>query len=336
MKIALDAMGTDLNPVADVAGAVLAARDFPQDTILLVGDKAIIEAELQKHITDGLKIEIVHAPEAIHMGDKPNQIVRGKPSSSMHVGMKLLEDGQADAFVTAGNTGAALAIATTVAPRRIAGVKRPAITAVGELAGNLIVVVDVGANTDTKLEWLTQFAIMGDLYARKVLNIPDARVGLLSNGEEEGKGNQLVQEAGEAFKQLPIRFIGNVEPHDLFNGKVDVIVTDGYVGNILLKTYEATVSTLFKTMRAELTSSWWSRLGAAIVRPGLRKVVKQMDPTQYGGAPLLGLNGVVIITHGGSDATVIRNSIAQARRAVESNIIEAIRSGLAEPSNSAS
>lgn len=329
MRIAVDAMGTDNHPNPDVAGAVLAARDFGE-TIVLVGDEKAINLELDRLDTNGLSIEVVHAAQHITMEDKPADVGKSKPESSMHMGMQLVRDGQADAFVTAGNTGGALAVATLHSLGRIKGIRRPAMSAVGRLAGNLVTIVDIGANTDTKLEWLKQFAVMGNIYANRVLNIENPRVGLLANGSEEGKGDQLVRDAHSAFQELPLNFIGNVEPSDLFTGKVDVIVTDGYVGNILLKTYETAISTVFGMMRTHLTQDLRAKLGAALARPYLREVASQMDPTQYGGAPLLGVNGVVVITHGGSDANVIRNSIQQAIRAVQADVITKIKDGLAE------
>lgn len=328
MRIVVDAMGTDTHPVADVAGTIMAAREFG-DAMILVGDEKKIQREIEKHDTNGLTIEVVHASESITMDDKPNEIIRGKPNSSVHVGIDLVKNGKADAFVSAGNTGATLAV-SMFRLRRIQGVKRPALTAVGRLIGNLVTVVDVGANTDTKLEWLQQFALMGNLYAQGALGVTQPRVGLLANGEEDGKGNELVREANAAFREMPFNFIGNVEPSDIFNNKVDVIVTDGYVGNILLKTYETAIEVVGNQLRAQLTRNLRSKLGAALVKPYLKDMITQLDPTQYGGAPLLGVNGVVIVTHGGSSATVIKDAIGQARKAVSSNVIETIKTGLSE------
>lgn len=325
-------MGTDDHPGPDVAGAVAAARDFGI-TILLVGDQPRIETEMNKHDTNGLMIEVCHAEQVISMTDKPVEAGKEKKQSSMHVGMNLVKAGEADAFVTAGNTGGALTVATLHSLGRIKGVKRPAITALGNVARNLVIVTDVGANTDTKIDWLEQFAIMANLYAQQVLNIERPRVGLLSNGEEPGKGNQLVREAGPIFEKLPLHFIGNIEPKHIMKGKVDVIIADGYVGNILLKTFEATVEAMFLLIRDELSADLRSKLGGALSRPALKRVYKNIDPTQYGGAPLLGIDGVVIITHGGSSAQMIRNSIYQAKRAVETNVIETIRTGLEEYQN---
>ncbi|MEM6527055.1 MAG: phosphate acyltransferase PlsX, partial [Chloroflexota bacterium] len=260
MKIAVDAMGTDNHPVADVGGAVLAAQAYGE-TMILVGDRTRIEQELQKHETTGLPIEIVHADDSITMEDKPNEVLRGKAGSSMHVAIDLVKAGKADAFVTCGNTGAALAV-SMFQLKRIAGVRRPAITAVGELGGHLITVVDVGANTDTRLEWLQQFALMGHLYSERVLGVANPRVGLLANGTEETKGDALVREAHPVFADMPFNFVGNMEPKDLFTGNVDVLVMDGYVGNVVLKTYEGTMSALGAILRRELQSDWRAKLGA--------------------------------------------------------------------------
>lgn len=327
MRIAVDAMGTDANPAPDVAGTVLAAHDF-NETMILVGDKKQVEAELAKQNTSNLSLEVVHAVQQVTMDDKPASVGKAKPGSSMHVGLQLVKDGKADAFVTAGNTGAALSIATLHSLGRIRGIKRPALTVVAELNGNLIILVDAGANTDSKLDWLKQFAMMGDLYANRVLQIEQPRVGLLSNGTEDGKGDQLVRDANIAFQEMALNFVGNIEPIDLISGNVDVAVTDGYVGNILMKTYEAAMKTVFRVMRTELTSDLRAKLGASLARPYLQNTVKKLDPTQFGGAPLLGINGIVIIAHGSSDATIMRNAIYQAIRAHESNIIDVIKQGL--------
>jgi phosphate acyltransferase len=239
--------------------------------------------------------------------------------------------GKVDALVTAGNTGAALAV-SMFQLKRIPGVKRPAITAVGEIAGHLVTIVDIGANTDTKLEWLKQFALMGNLYAERVLGVTSPRVGLLSNGTENAKGNDLVREAYPALRAMSLNFVGNVEPGDLFTGNVDVIVTDGYVGNVMLKTFEASLSNAIHTLRSELTRDWRAKLGALLLKPYLKQAFTQLDPTRYGGAPLLGINGIVIITHGSASPATFRNAVDQARRAVDANLLEVLRDGLSEES----
>jgi len=316
MRIVVDAMGSDHHPVPDVAGAVMAAREFGgQDRLILVGDRARILHELSKHNATDLPIEIVHASQHVEMSDNPTQTARQKPDSSMLVGMKLVRDGQADAIVTAGNTGAALTLATLHTLQRIRGVRRPVLTSLIRVENNqLVVMADLGANPDAQPEWMFQFGVMGSLYAQHVLGQTRPRVALLSNGEEEGKGNQAVRQSAALFANSTLNFIGNVEPKEVLQGAADVVVTDGFVGNIMLKTLEAVGAAFFRVMRREL----------------LRKIHKQIDPFEIGGAPLLGVNGVVIVSHGRSNAKGIKNAIGQARRAVEGNLIEAIRQGLTQ------
>lgn len=327
MRIVVDAMGSDDHPAPDVAGAVLAAQEYG-DTIVLVGDEAAVKRELAHHTTSGLKLEVVHASDVITMEDKPSAVGKSKPNSSMHVGMNLVRDGQADAFVSAGNTGAALAVATLYSLRRIPGVKRPALSAIVRVRGRSVILLDVGANADSRPDWLAQFALMGDIYAKSLLGISRPRIGLLSNGEEEGKGNDLVREAGPLIRALPLHFVGNVEPKDLVKDEVDVIVSDGFVGNIMLKSLEAATSMVVNLLREELMSSLVTKVGAALSRPAFKSVARQIDPFETGGAPLLGVNGVVIIGHGRSNATAIKNAVGQARKAVQGSVIESIRAGL--------
>jgi glycerol-3-phosphate acyltransferase PlsX len=327
MRIALDAMGSDDRPAPDVAGAVLAARDYG-DTILLVGDKGRIEAELAKHDTTGLALEVVHADQVITMDESPSVAGKAKPRSSMHVGMQLVKDGEADGFVTAGNTGAAMVIATLHTLRRIPGVKRPALSSIISFGYHSVIMLDIGANADSRPEFLAQFAIMGDIYARHGLGLENPRVALLSNGEEEGKGCELVHEASSLFKDLPLNFVGNAEPKDLINGSADVVVTDGFTGNIFIKTAEASLKLLGKLIRDEIKSNVLSMAGGALAQPAFRRVFKKLDPGEIGGAPLLGVNGVVIIGHGSSDAWAIRNAIRQARVAAAGNVIQSIQAAL--------
>ena len=327
MRIALDAMGSDTFPAPDVGGAVLAAREFG-DTVLLVGDPARVEPELAKHATAGLKLEVIPASEIVIMDDKPSVVGKAKPNSSMHIGMNLVRDGQADAFVTAGNTGAALSIATLYTLRRIPGVKRPALSAIVRVQGRAVILLDVGANADSKPEWLAQFAIMGKLYAQNSLGLSDPAVALLSNGEEEGKGNTLIHEANPLIAALPLRFVGNVEPKDLLKGEADVVVCDGFVGNILIKSLEAATRTMGSMIRDEIMRGTLSKLGGLLARGAFQRVYKQVDPFEVGGAPLLGVNGVVIIGHGRSNDKAIKNAIGQARKAISGRVIESIEAGL--------
>lgn len=329
MRIALDAMGTDDFPAPDVAGGVLAAREYG-DTILLVGAPTQLEPELAKHDTAGLKLEIIPASEVVTMHDKPSIVGKAKPNSSMHVGMNLVRDGQADAFVSAGNTGAALSIATLYSLRRIPGVKRPALTGIVRIKDRAVILVDVGANADSKPEWLAQFALMGKVYAKAALGLDDPGIGVLSNGEEEGKGNELVREASALIATLPLRFVGNIEPKDLLTGAADVVVSDGFVGNIMLKSLEATSRLMSNLIREEIMSGTMTKIGGLLARPAFERVRKQVDPFEVGGAPLLGVNGVVIIGHGRSNDKAIKNAIGQARKAVTGGVIEAIATGLQE------
>lgn len=327
MRIVLDAMGTDDYPVPDVEGAVLAARDW-DDEIILVGDQGRIQAELDKYDTAGLRLELVHASQVIEMTDKPADAARAKTDSSMRVGMNLVRDGKADAFVSAGNTGGLLAVATLHSVKRIRGVKRPAVTAVLPLAKGQVTLLDVGANADCRPEYLYQFGLMGSIYTERVLGIEKPRVALLSNGEEPGKGNALVKEAYELLKASDLNFVGNVEGKELIAAEADVVVSDGFTGNIALKTIEAVARMLNDLIRDELMSNPLTILGGLLAKPAFRRVAKKIDPFDVGGAPLLGVDGVVIGAHGRSNGWAIRNAIRQARLAVEGDIVNAIKIGL--------
>jgi glycerol-3-phosphate acyltransferase PlsX len=330
MRIAVDAMGSDDYPSPDVAGAILAAKEW-NDEIILVGDQAGIKKELSKHDTTGLKLELVHASQVIEMTDKPAEGAKTKPDSSMHVGTALVRDGQADAFVTAGNTGAALAISTLHTLRRIKGVRRPALTAIFPNLTGWVVAADIGANADCKPEYLVQFAVMASLYAELALNIKNPRVALLSNGEEEGKGNELVKETALLMRAASkLNYVGNVEPKETLNGKTDIVIHDGFSGNIFIKSIEATASMVSSLIRQEITASPLTTIGGALARPAFKRVNKRTDPFEIGGAPLLGVDGIVIIGHGRSNDVAIKNAIRQARQAVEGNVLEAIRAGIRE------
>jgi glycerol-3-phosphate acyltransferase PlsX len=328
MRIVVDAMGSDEYPGPDVGGAVLAAREWG-DEIILVGDKARVEAELAKHNTDGLKLKVVHAGQVVEMTDKPSEAVEHKTDSSMHVGLRLVGEGQADGFVSAGNTGAVLAVATLVSPKRIRGVKRPALTAVFKNPVGYTIMTDFGANAEVRPEWLVQFGLMASLYAKLALVIPNPRVALLSNGEEEGKGNELIHAATPLMKQQTrFNFIGSVEPKEVLQGKTDIVVHDGFTGNIMGKTLEATASMVKQLIREEITANIVSSLGGLLAKSAFDRVGKRIDPFEVGGAPLLGVNGVVIIAHGRSNDVAIKNAVRQARQAIQGKIIESIRAGL--------
>lgn len=331
MRIVLDAMGSDNFPAPDVEGAVVAAAEYG-DTIILVGDEARIKAELTKHKTTGLPIEIVHAAQLITMEDKPSEVTRSKPNSSMHVGLGLVDSGQADAFVSCGNTGAVLAIATVQKVRRIRGIHRPALASIVMFRGKAVVLIDLGANVDCRPEWLSQFALMGKIYAELGMGLQNPRVALLSNGEEEGKGYSLIHETMPLLREMNLNYVGNVEPKEVAKGAADVIVSDGFVGNIFAKTLEAMGSTLFDSIRESIKGDLRATLGAALLKPTFKKLYKAYDPAEIGGALLLGVNGMVIIGHGRSDAKAVKNAIRQARDAVKADVVQAIRTGITDSS----
>lgn len=329
MRIVIDAMGTDAHPVADVEGGVQAAKEFG-DTILLVGQKNAIQSELAKHNTTGLAIEIIDAPDKVAMKDKPSAIVKDKLHSSMHLGLKLVQEGSADAFVSMGNTGAVLAIATLATLGRIRGVKRPALSTIYSVNGHDMIFLDMGANADSKAEWLEQFAVMGSIYAQTALSIKQPRIATLCNGEEEGKGNALTRESFDRLSVSHLNYIGHIEPKEILDGKADVVVVDGFVGNIFLKTFEGTIRYMTQVIREEIMTSTLYKLGAMLSRGAFRQVRKRLDTSEIGGAPLLGVDGVVIIGHGGADAHAIKNAVRQARRAVLGRTVEAIKAGIAQ------
>ena len=334
--IALDAMGSDRAPKPEIEGAILAARQYGV-RVLLVGPEDVVKAELDRHPAAArLPIEVVHASEFITMEDKV-EAIRAKRDSSMRVGLRMVREGQAAGFVTAGNTGAAMATAKVVLGA-VPGVDRPALAAVFPTApGNPAMLLDVGANVDCTPQNLEQFAVMGDIYFRamfgnlygKKAGATGPRVGLLSIGEEEGKGNDLTREAFLLLKQLPLNFVGNVEGRDLFNGKVDVIVADGFVGNVALKISEG-VSNLVRTaLKESLKATITRQVGALLSRSAFIDFKKRLDHTEYGGAPLLGVKGACIITHGSSNANAIKNAVRVAAEFSERGINEKIERGLA-------
>jgi phosphate acyltransferase len=323
MRIVVDAMGSDAHPEPDVAGAVMAAREFG-DEMILVGDESRVKAELERHNTTALKIRICHAGQVIGMTDKPADASRSKKDSSMHVGLRLVRDGEADAFVTAGNTGGVLAVATLHTLRRIRGVLRPALTVIFPVANHPIL-LDIGANADCKPEYLLQFAQMGSLYAELVMGVERPRVALLSNGEEEGKGNQLVRESALLLRESRLNFIGNVEPKEFIQGAADVVVTDGFTGNMVIKLSEAVSSHLTQAIRREIKVGVLTALGGLLAKPAFGRVRQAMDPFEIGGAPLLGVNGVVIIAHGRSNPYAIKQAVRQARHAVQQGVVAAIQ-----------
>src|ERR1700677_1261912 len=322
--IALDAMGSDRAPKPEVEGAIHAARNY-NVRVLLVGPKDIVQAELDRHPSFArLPIEVVHASEVITMEDKAVQAVRSKRDSTMRVGVRLVRDGHAAGFVTAGNTGAAMATAKMVLGA-LPGVDRPALaTPMPTSKGNPCVLLDVGANVDCKAHNLEQFAVMGEMYSRTVFKVAQPRVGLLSIGEEEVKGNDLTRESFPLLKALPIHFIGNVEGRDIFNGHADVIVCDGFVGNVALKTSEAIGRFVRDVLRESLTRTVTAKVAALLSRQAFNDFRRRLDYTEYGGAPLLGVRGVCIIGHGSSNDNAIFNGIRVAHEFAKAGTNERI------------
>src|SRR2546421_3580170 len=292
VRVALDAMGGDNAPGEVVLGAIQAAREY-SISVYLVGREDAIRTELAKHDTSGLDLPIIHTDEVIEMDEHPASAVRRKRNASMTLALQLVRDGSALGAVSAGNSGAMMA-ASIFTLKRIEGVDRPALGAVFPTKNGISFVLDVGANTDCKPEYLQQFALMGSIYMERIFSIASPRVGLLANGEEETKGNELVQQTHQLLKThaktLDINFIGNVEGRDIPTGRADVVVCDGFVGNVVLKLGEGMAETIRGILRTQMTSTALSKLAALILRPGLRKVFKRLDYAEYGGVPLLGVN----------------------------------------------
>ncbi len=339
MRIVVDAMGGDHAPGAVVDGAVQAARDFGVE-IILVGREAVLQVELARHTTTGLPIRIAHASEVIEMREH-TMAVKEKKDNSMNVGLRLIKQGEADAFVTAGNTGGAMAAALFTLGR-VRGIDRPAICSVFPAAVTPAVLIDIGANTDLKPDNLVQNALMGSLYAEHVLGIRRPRVGIVSNGEEEDKGSLLVREAYPLLKRSPLHFVGNLEGRDIPKGKADVIVTDGFTGNVITKYTEGIVSFLARFLSGQITAGPLAKLALALMIPGailmlpglllllpnLLRLRRRVDHREIGAALLVGVAGNVLIGHGNSDAFAVRNSIRSAMRVVEGRIVERIGEGL--------
>ena len=329
MKIVVDAMGGDHAPAVVVEGAVQAARDLDLE-IILVGRQEAVQPVLAEYDTAGLAISLHHASQVIEMDDHPAAAVKAKKDSSMVVAMEYVKRGDADAFFTAGNSGGALA-AALFRLGRIRGIKRPALSTIfpSQTPQGHCFLLDIGANADCKPEYLVQFAHMGSIYAERVLGVSNPRVAIVSNGEEEGKGNQLVQEAAPILRASKLNFVGNAEGRDIPAGLADVVVTDGFTGNVIIKLAEGVSKLLLDVLKEELTSSNLSKMGALLAKPAFDKVKSRLDYREYGGAPLLGVDGAVIIGHGRSDARAIRNGIRVAAQTVENAVVDAIVQGMA-------
>ncbi|MDD2921745.1 MAG: phosphate acyltransferase PlsX [Anaerolineales bacterium] len=332
-RIVVDAMGSDEFPRPDVEGAVAAAREYGVE-IILVGDEALIKPVLDSQNAKDLSIRIVHAPEVLTMNDKGEGLVlkaRSKDAkNSMAVGMDLIKNGEADAFVTAGNTGAGM-VSALFRLGRIRGVDRPALAPIFPTATGFCVVLDIGANPDCKPENLLQFAIMGSVYAEKVRGVKNPKVGLLSNGEEEGKGNELVKATTPLLKAAKLNYFGNVEGKEVIGGAVDVAVTDGFTGNVMLKSSEAVAKLITDKIREIIKNgSLLTKIGGLLVKPALGAIKRLLDPSEQGAAPLLGVNGLVFIGHGRSDAFAMKNAVRVAKEAVDAKALDAIKSAINE------
>jgi len=327
ITIAVDAMGGDNAPRPEVEGSVLAARELGV-RVMLVGQPQVVKAELARHDRSGLKIEIVPASEVITMDDHPAQAFRRKKDSSVHVATRLVREAKADGLVSAGNTGAVMTVARFLLGT-LESVDRVALAAPFPNAkGGVSVMLDVGANVDSKPEHLVQFAVMGEMYYRATFGSRKPRVGLLSIGEEESKGNELTREVNERLKGAHMQYVGNVEGGDLFSGNVDVIVCDGFVGNIALKICEGLAMGIFGLLKKSLKSSLMSQLGALLSQGAFKVLKKTIDYTEYGGAPLLGVRGVCVIGHGRSNANAIKNAIRVAAGLAKANMNEKIEQEL--------
>ncbi|HEY4889332.1 MAG TPA: phosphate acyltransferase PlsX [Candidatus Dormibacteraeota bacterium] len=320
MRIAVDAMGGDFAPAQVVLGAAQAATEYGLD-ISLVGLPSSVQPLLDAHP----RLQLVPCTQVIEMDEHPAQAVRSKPDSSMAVCARMCREGRADGWISAGNSGAIMAAALLI-QGRIRGIERPALGSIVPTSNGFAYFVDVGANVDSKPEYMVQFAMMGAVYAREMLGRPDPRVGLLSNGEEEGKGDERVKETTRRLKGSLQGFIGNVEPKDIYAARADVIVADGFVGNVAIKMAEATADFLFRNLRDEIPKTMRGKLGGMLIRPGVRQLRARVDWREFGGAPLLGIEGVAVVAHGRSDARAIKNAIRVTRDAVQNQLVGKIRS----------
>ncbi len=327
MRVVVDAMGSDTYPEPEIRGAIQAARQYG-DPVILVGNEEQLLPRI-KELGGTNLVKTVHAPETLEMTDKPAENARRKAQNSMAIGMELIKSGEGEVFITAGNTGGAMANGL-FRLGRIRGVKRPAVTALFPVRDGYCVVADIGANADCKPEYLLQFALMGSVYAEKVLNIARPRVGLLSNGEEPGKGNELVKATFPLLQASGLNFIGNIEGKELFGGFADVVVTDGFTGNILLKSSESVAKFLIDALRHELTRNLQTKMGALLAKSAFIKIRKMLDPAEYGAVPLLGINGLVFIGHGRSDERAIYNAIRAARQAVKADLLVSLQNSIQE------
>jgi glycerol-3-phosphate acyltransferase PlsX len=330
MKVAIDAMGGDHAPEAIVEGAVLAAKELDLDEVILVGDQVLVERELTKHHhRKGAPVTIVHTSQAVQMHESPSRVLRTKRDSSMSVAMDLMKDGKCDAVVTAGNSGAAMAI-SMLKLRKLEGVERPALATIHPTLNGVSILIDAGGNVDCKPIHLVQFAIMGEIYARFILDKDRPQVGLLSNGREDSKGNELTKRVHAILKKSRLNYIGNVEGRDISSGTADVVVCDGFVGNVALKSNEGIADSFIAMIRAATRKSLWARIGYFLMRQAQESIKRRIDYSEYGGVPLLGINGTCFICHGRSSPKAIKNAVRAAREYVLRDINRLLTEALRE------
>ncbi len=323
MRVALDAMGGDYAPSVNIEGAVETVNEHDDIDVILVGNEALIERELQSKRYRAGRMSVIHASQVIEMNESSTAAIRKKKDSSIRVGIDLVKSGKADAFVSAGHSGVVMATSLLLLGRS-EGVDRPAIATIMPTLKDTFILVDAGANVDSRPENLLQFALMGNTYCKLVLNKTRPKVGLLSIGEEDTKGNELTKEAFKLLKETQLDFIGNIEGKDIFTGKADVVVCDGFIGNIALKVSEGLAETIIKMLKREITSVSTGRVGYLLMKPAIRNFKKRTDYDEYGGAPLLGINGSCIISHGRSTSKAIKNALRVAADYSRKRVFDAI------------
>ena len=327
MTIVVDAMGSDDRPDPEVQAAVTASNLFNED-ILLVGNEQELNEKLTLIPSDRSRVRVVHAPEALDMTDHIIE-ARSKKQNSMRIGMELVKNSEADAFVTAGNTGMAMYYAKKTFGD-IKGVIRPCLCAVFPVKNGHAVLLDIGANAECRPDFLLQFAIMGKIYAQTMLGIKNPRIGLLSNGEEEGKGNNLVRETFPILAESGLNFVGNIEGKEFFGGKADVAVTDGFTGNVLLKSTEAVAKLIVDTLKEELMGSFRTKMGGLLAKPAFNKLKLMLDPSETGAAPLLGIDAPVFVGHGRSNAKAMVSAVHAAKQAIDNHLLDNLRLAISE------
>lgn len=323
MTIVLDAMGSDDYPAPEI----LAAAELGKagENVILVGKMDLIETRCKELAIDFRNLNIVDAPDVVEMTDKPVESFKKKPNNSMAVGLNLVKEGKAEAFVTAGNTGAAFFNAVTIL-RRLPNISRPALAAIIPVRNGKCVFMDTGANADCRPEFLLEFAVMGSVYAGKAFNLKSPKVGLLSNGEEAGKGSQLVKDAYPLIQNSGLDFYGNVEPKEVFSGSVNCVVTDGFSGNVFIKTSESVAKLIIETLRTQISSRFLNKIGYLLAKPAFSQLKKMLDPSETGAALLLGVNGLVFIGHGRSDSRALVSAVKLARRSIDSGLLGSLKS----------